>query len=417
MSSPSHAQRCDTIWRQARLVCFDRGGLNIIDNGLIVAKNERILYAGEAQYAPHYQADSDIDCQGRLITPALIDCHTHLIYAGSRADEFEQKLIGASYLDIANSGGGIVSTMRATRLATQKQLVDLALPRLDALLAEGLATIEIKSGYGLNLDDELKSLRAGLALADVRRVRILTTLLSAHALPPEFTGRSDDYIELICHEIIPVVARENLAQAVDGFCETIGFSPLQMARVFEAATQHGLRVKLHAEQLSNQGGAELAARFKALSADHLEYLSASGIEAMRVAKTVATLLPGAYYFMRETKMPPIEALKKADIPIALATDCNPGTSPLTSLLLTMNMAATLWRMPVADCLMGVTINAAKALGMGDEIGSLSVGKSCDLAIWDVTEPSELVYHMGLNRLHARVFKGQTIPRLLKDIPC
>ncbi|MFM5892939.1 MAG: imidazolonepropionase, partial [Novosphingobium sp.] len=347
-----------------------------------------------------------VDCVGRLVTPALIDAHTHLVHAGNRAREFELRLEGASYEEIARAGGGIVSTMRATRAASEDELVDAALPRLDALLGEGVGTIEVKSGYGLELDTELKMLRAARRLGALRPVRVVTTFLGAHALPPEFAGDPDGYIDLVCERMIPAVAVEKLADAVDGFCEGIGFTPAQIERVFAAAQAHGLPVKLHAEQLSNLGGAALAARYGALSADHLEHLDHAGVAAMAAAGTVAMLLPGAYYFCRETQLPPIATLRDAGVPIALATDCNPGTSPLTSLLLAMNMGATCFRLTVAECLAGVTINAAKALGLEAECGSLEPGKSCDLAIWNVEEPAELVYRMGARPLHARVWRGQ-----------
>ena len=348
-----------------------------------------------------------VDCEGRWITPGLIDPHTHLIFSGDRAQEFEQRLAGASYEAIARAGGGIVSTVAATRTASEQELVAQATPRLDALIAEGLTTIEIKSGYGLSLEHELKSLRAARRLAELRPVSVTTTFLGAHALPPEFESNPDGYIDLVCREMIPGVAKAGLADAVDVFCDRIGFSAEQTGRVFEAAHAHGLPVKLHAEQLSNQHGAKLAAAHGALSADHLEYLDESGVAAMARAGTVATLLPGAYYFVRETRLPPVDALRSAGVPMALATDCNPGTSPLTSLLLTMNMAATLFRLTVEECLAGVTREAARALGRLSEIGTLEAGKRCDLAIWEIERPAELVYRMGLNPLSARVFGGQT----------
>ncbi len=399
--------RCDRVWSKARLATFapDRPGIGVVEDGVIASLDGRILYAGPAAEAPAFEARETIDCEGRWITPGLIDPHTHLVYGGDRAHEFELRLAGASYEEIARAGGGIVSTMKATRAASQADLVAGALPRLDALIAEGLTTIEIKSGYGLSLDDELKSLRAARALADVRRVSVTATFLGAHALPPEYADAPDDYIDHVCFQMIPAVAAEGLADAVDAFCEGIGFTPAQTRRVFQAAREHGLPVKLHAEQLSNLNGAALAAEFGALSADHLEHLDAAGIAAMARAGTTAVLLPGAYYFVRETKLPPIAALREAGVPLALATDCNPGTSPLTSLLLTMNMAATLFRMTVDECLAGVTREAARAIGRLDSVGTLEAGKACDLAIWDIERPAELVYRMGFNPLHARVWKG------------
>ena len=399
--------RCDRVWSKARLATFaaDRSGIGAIEDGVVAAQGGRIVYAGPAADAPAFEARETIDCASRWITPGLIDPHTHLVFGGDRAHEFELRLAGASYEAIARAGGGIVSTMKATRAASRADLVAAALPRLDALIAEGLTTLEIKSGYGLSLDDELKSLRAARALADVRDVSVTTTFLGAHALPPEFAGDPDGYVDLVCREMIPAVAAEGLADAVDAFCEGIGFTPAQTRRVFEAAHAHGLPVKLHAEQLSNLNGAALAAEFGALSADHLEHLDAAGIAAMAKAGTVAVLLPGAFYFVRETRLPPIEALRAAGVPMALATDCNPGTSPLTSLLLTMNMAATLFRMTVDECLAGVTREAARAIGRLESVGTLEVGKACDLAVWDIERPAELVYRMGFNPLHARVWKG------------
>jgi len=380
--------------------------LGIVEQGVIAAQDGVILYAGPEADAPAFDAAEVIDCEGRWITPGLIDCHTHLIFGGDRSREFELRLEGASYEEIARAGGGIVSTMKATRAAGEDELVAAALPRLDALLAEGVTTLEVKSGYGLDLASELKMLRAARRLGEVRPVRIVTSFLGAHALPPEFAGDADAYIDHLCTVMLPAAAQAGLADAVDAFCEGIGFSPDQTERLFRAATALGLPVKLHAEQLSNLHGAALAARHGALSADHLEHLDEAGIAAMAVSGTVATLLPGAYYFCRETVLPPIEALRLARVPIALATDCNPGTSPLTSLLLTMNMGATLFRLTVPECLAGVTRNAAQALGLSHRLGTLEQGKACDLAIWDIERPADLVYRMGFNPLHARIWSGQ-----------
>lgn len=399
--------RCDRVWINARLATLDpaREGLGEVDHGVIAALGGRIAYAGAKADAPTFEAAEIIDCEGRWITPGLIDPHTHLVFAGDRAHEFELRLAGASYEDIARAGGGIVSTMTATRAASEDDLVLAALPRLDALIAEGVTTVEIKSGYGLSLDDELKCLRAARALADCRSIDVRTTLLGAHALPPEFKGDPDGYIDLVCKQMIPAVADAKLAEAVDVFCEGIGFTPAQTRRVFQAAHARGLKIKVHAEQLSNQNGAALAAEFWALSADHLEHLDQAGVEAMAAAGMVATLLPGAFYFTRETQAPPIEALRAAGVPMALATDCNPGTSPLSSPLLVMNMAATLFRMTVEKCIAGVTREAARALGLLADRGTLQAGKACDLAIWDIERPAQLVYRMGFNPLHARVWKG------------
>ena len=402
--------RCDTLWTDARLATMVGVGVgaeaNAIEGAMIAAVEGRIVFAGPIADAPIFDADRTVNCDGRWITPGLIDCHTHLVHGGNRSAEFELRLTGASYEDIARAGGGIVSTMQATRAADEGELVRTALPRLDALIAEGLTTVEIKSGYGLTHVDEIKMLRAARKLGSERPVRIATTFLGAHALPPEFSNDPDAYITAVCEQMIPAVAGAGLADAVDAFCEGIGFSIAQTRRVFEASAANGLRVKLHAEQLSNLHGAALAAEFGALSADHLEYLDQEGIGAMAAAGTVATLLPGAFYFVRETRKPPVAGLRGAGVPIALATDCNPGTSPLTSLLLVMNMAATLFEMTVDECLAGVTRNAALALGLGSEIGTLEVGKSCDLAIWDIERPAELVYRMGFNPLYARIWRGQ-----------
>ena len=395
---------CDRLWQGARLAPMTGSGA--IEDGVIACRDGRIAFAGSRKAAPSFDAAEVIDCAGRWITPGLIDCHTHLVYAGDRAHEFELRLAGASYEDIARAGGGIVSTMTATRAASEAELVAAALPRLDALIAEGVTTIEIKSGYGLSLDDELKMLRAARALGEVRGVTVNTSLLAAHALPPEFAGDADGYIAHVCDAIIPAAARAGLADAVDGFCESIGFTAAQIERVIQAAQAYGLPVKLHAEQLSNNNGAALAARYGALSADHLEHLDDAGIAAMAAAETVAVLLPGAYYFTRETRPPPIAKLRAAGVPMALATDCNPGTSPLTSLLLAMNMGATLFRLTVEECLAGVTREAARALGMLGEAGTLEAGKACDLAIWDIERPAELVYRIGANPLHQRVWRGK-----------
>ncbi|MEP9367124.1 imidazolonepropionase [Xanthobacter sp. VNH20] len=400
--------RCDRIWRNARLATLAPAlpGLGVVEDGLVAARDGRILYAGPRADAPVFDAIENVDCAGRWITPGLIDCHTHLVYGGDRANEFEMRLAGVPYEEIARAGGGIVSTMKATRGAREEELVASALPRLDALLAEGVTTIEIKSGYGLSLEAERRQLRAARALGAQRPVTVTTTFLGAHALPPEAGGDKDAFIDAICTRMLPALAGEGLADAVDAFCEGIAFSPAQVARVFEAARALALPVKLHADQLSNLHGAELAARFGALSADHLEHADAAGAAAMGKAGTVAVLLPGAYYFIRETKAPPVDLFRAAGVPIALATDCNPGTSPLTSLLLTMNMGATLFRLTVAECIAAVTREAARALGMLKRTGTLEPGKDCDLAVWEIERPAELVYRIGFNPLHARVWRAR-----------
>ena len=398
---------CDRLWRNARLATLAPGlpGLGVVEKGIIASKEGRILYAGEASKAPAFEPQDVINCEERWITPGLIDCHTHLIYAGTRAREFEQRLAGVSYDEIARAGGGILSTVEATRAASEAELVKQSLPRLDALIAEGVTSVEVKSGYGLSLQEELRLLRAARALGDRRAVHIVPVLLGAHALPAEFRDNRTAFIELVCNELVPAAARSHLAEAVDVFCEGIGFSAAETRRVFEAARANGLRVKLHADQLSDLGGAALAAEFHALSADHLEYASEAGVAAMARAGTIAVLLPGAFYFLRETKQPPVALLRQHKVPIALATDCNPGTSPLSSLLLVINMGATLFRLTVEECIAGVTRVAANALGKGDEIGTIERGKSCDLAIWDIDSPAELVYRIGYNPLHARVWRG------------
>jgi len=395
---------CDTLWHNASLLTLAPGspGLGVVPKGVVAAKDAKIVYAGPADGAPALDAAQEIDCEGRWITPGLIDCHTHLVFGGNRAHEFEMRLAGATYEEIARAGGGIRSTVAATRRASEDELVASALPRLDAILAEGTTTIEIKSGYGLTLGDECKQLRAARRLARERNVEIVTTFLGAHSLPPEAEGHKDAYVDMVCREWIPAIAKEGLADAVDAFCESIAFSPEQVALVFEAAAAHGLRVKLHADQLSNLSGAALAARFGALSADHLEWADENGVIALSRAGATAVLLPGAFYFLRETRRPPIDLLRKHSVPIAIATDCNPGTSPLTSPLLAMNMAATCFRLTVEECIAAVTREAARALGRLDTIGTLDQGKRCDLAIWNIEAPAELVYRMGFNPLHARI---------------
>ncbi|WP_274629941.1 imidazolonepropionase [Arvimicrobium flavum] len=409
MASTGSDRKLRRVWRNARLATLAEGqaGLGEVERGAVAIEGERILFAGPQAEMPAVFADgSDVtDCQGRLITPGLIDCHTHLVWAGNRANEFEMRLAGASYEQVARAGGGIVSSVKALRAASEDDLVRQSLPRLDALIAEGVTTVEIKSGYGLDLENEAKSLGAARRLQDARRVTVRTTFLGAHALPPEADGDKEAFINKVVDEILPAIAQLDLADAVDGFCEGIAFSPEQMARVFEAAKAFGLPVKLHADQLSNLHGAALAARYGALSADHLEYTDEAGAAAMAKAGTVAVMLPGAFYFIRETKKPPIDLFRKHGTRMAVATDCNPGTSPLTSLLLAMNMAATLFGMTVEECIAGVTREAARALGMSGEIGTLEAGKFADLAIWDVERPAELVYRMGFNPLHARIWRG------------
>src|SRR5262245_64486322 len=402
------AMQIDRLWTGGRIATLDpsRPGLGVIEDGAVAVRDGRIAWVGAASEAPKWQAADRIDLEGRWVTPGLVDCHTHLVYGGNRAYEFELRLAGASYEEIARAGGGILSTVKATRAASQDELVAAALPRLDALMAEGVTTIEIKSGYGLEVETEARQLHVARALGQRRRVSVTTTLLGAHALPPEANGDKDAYIAGICAQMLPVIAHEGIADAVDAFMEGIAFNAMQTARVFEVAKRLRLPVKLHADQLSNLGGARLAASYGARSADHLESPAEDGGAAMAKAGTVAVLLPGAFYFIRETKVPPVELFRRHGTRIALATDSNPGTSPLTSLLLAMNMGATLFRLTVDECVAAVTREAARALGRLDSIGTLEAGKYCDLAIWDIERPAELVYRMGFNPLHARVWRGQ-----------
>ena len=380
------------------------GGL--IENGAIAIEGDKIAWVGIADQLPDgFSAWDQRDLKGALVTPGLIDCHTHLVYGGNRANEFEMRLEGASYEEVARAGGGILSTMNATRAASVDELVKSALPRLDALLAEGVTTFEIKSGYGLNLEAERIMLRAARQLAELRNVNIKTTFLGAHATPPEFNGDADAYIQHVANDMLPALASEGLVDAVDGFCEGIAFSPDQMRNVFDAAKSLGLPTKLHAEQLSNLGGAKLAAEYGALSADHLEYLDEDGVKAMVKADTVAVVLPGAFYTLRETQMPPIELFRKHGARMAVATDSNPGSSPMISLLLAMNMAATLFRLTPEEALRGVTLNAAKALGLDSQKGSITAGKQADLAVWRVQHPAELTYRIGFNPIEMSIHGG------------
>lgn len=375
----------------------------LIPDAAVAVADGRILWVGPCSELPaHYKNWHHNDFGARLITPGLIDCHSHVVFGGNRAAEFEMRLNGASYEDVARAGGGIISTVKATRTASLETLVATALPRVDALIAEGLCTLEIKSGYGLDQDTELRMLRAARLIASLRPIRIKTSFLGAHAVPPEFAGKADAYIDDVCIPTLRAAHAEGLVDAVDGFCEGIAFDPVQIARVFDVAAELGLPVKLHAEQLSNLGGAKLAAQRGALSADHIEYLDDTGVKAMAAAGTVAVLLPGAFYTLRETQAPPVAALRAQNVPMALATDCNPGSSPLTSLLLTMNMGCTLFGLTPQEALAAVTRHAATALGLTDS-GSIMAGKRADLAIWDVAHPAELAYRIGFNPLHQRIF--------------
>ncbi|WP_370284211.1 imidazolonepropionase [Pseudooceanicola sp.] len=378
----------------------------LVRDGAVVIEGETILWAGpEADLPEAHRQHERHDLGGRLVTPGLIDCHTHIVHGGDRAREFEMRLEGASYEEVARAGGGIVSTVRATREATEEGLLASALPRVDALIAEGVTAIEVKSGYGLDIETELAMLRTARRIAEARPIRVRTSFLGAHAVPPEYTGRPDAYIDEVCLPALDATHAEGLADAVDGFCEGIAFTPDQIARVFDRARALGLPVKLHAEQLSNLGGARLAAQYGALSADHLEYADAGDAQAMAGAGTVAVILPGAFYTLRETQLPPINAFRAAGVPMALATDCNPGSSPLSSLLLTMNMGATLFRLTPEESLRGTTTHAARALGLTD-VGAIRAGLRADLAIWDVATPAELAYRIGFNPLWKRIFGGR-----------
>lgn len=378
----------------------------LIEDGAIVVDGKKIVWVGEFDKLPDEYNSHDIhDCSGRLITPGLIDCHTHIVHGGNRAAEFEMRLEGASYEEVARAGGGIVSTVTATRQASVDDLVASALPRLDALIAEGVCVVEVKSGYGLDEQTELNMLRAARRLQKERPIRIVTSFLGAHAVPKEYSGKADDYIDSVCIPTLEAAHGEGLVDAVDGFCENIAFTPSQIERVYIKAKELELPVKLHAEQLSNIGGTQLAAEYGALSADHIEYANKDDVAALASAGTTAVVLPGAFYTLHETQEPPIQYLRDHGVPIALATDCNPGSSPLASLLLTMNMACTLFRMTPEEALAGVTTHAAKALGMTDT-GTIEVGKRADFNIWNVEHPAELAYRIGFNPLQKRIFGGR-----------
>jgi imidazolonepropionase len=387
-------QDWDMVIHNVHLATMEHGYGELLDAAIAV-KDGRIAWFGPGDELPASGAVL-FDGQGCWLTPGLIDCHTHIVHAGNRSDEFEARLNGASYEDISRAGGGIMSTVRATRAASDDELLRQSLPRVLALLAEGVTTLEIKSGYGLDADSEAKMLRVARRIGQELPVTVRTTFLGAHALPPEYAGQPDSYIDLLCAQMLPRLASDGLVDAVDAFCECIGFTPAQTERVFEAAQALGLPVKLHAEQLSDLGGAALVARYGGLSADHLEFLSQEGVAAMAKHGTVAVLLPGAYYFLRETQPPPVAALRAAGVPMAVSTDCNPGTSPMTSLLLAMNMACTLWRLTPQEALAGVTCHAARALGLQQETGSLTVGKRADFALWRIERPADLAYALGLN---------------------
>jgi len=403
----------DTLWVDANLATMTPGGkpYGEIQRGAVAAKDGKIAWVGFAADLPGHAVDLAREvrrCENAWITPGFVDCHTHLVFGGDRAREFEMRLQGKSYEEIARAGGGIVSTVAATRAASREDLVASAAKRLAGLTREGVTTVEIKSGYGLDLETEIKMLEAAGELGARGDVRVKRTFLGLHALPPEFKDDRAAYVQLVADVMIPAIGAAGLADAVDAFCENIGFTAEEVDYVFSAARQNGLAVKLHAEQLSNQNGAALAARYQALSADHLEYLDDAGIAAMAANGTVAVLLPGAFYFLRETQLPPIAALRAAGVKMAVASDCNPGTSPMTSPLAALNMACTLFRLTPEEALAGITREGARALGMQDDAGTLEVGKACDLAVWDVKSPAELCYWLGAPLMRERVFAGRAV---------
>jgi len=408
----SKSEKIDSLWVNVNLATMtENSPYGMVGNGALAVSRRKIAWIGSRNKLPpdlESQTADVYDGEGGWVTPGLVDCHTHLIYGGTRAREFELRLQGATYEEIARQGGGIRSTVSATRQADGESLIEQSAPRLEALLQEGVTTVEIKSGYGLDLETELRMLSAARKLGERYPVTVVPTFLGAHALPPEYEGRSDQYIDFVRNEVLPEVAAKNLAVAVDVFCEGIGFTPAQTERIFKAAKDLGLAVKLHAEQLSDLGGAALAARYGALSADHLEYVSVTGVKAMADSGTVAVLLPGAFYFLRETKLPPIDLLRRYAVPIALSTDCNPGSSPAVSLLLMLNMACTLFRLTPEEALAGITRNGARALGLQNRIGTLEVGKDADFVVWDISEPAELAYRIGSNPLKHVVRKGEII---------
>lgn len=400
----------DSIWVNG-LAATCESGYGLIERAAVAVKNGKIAWVGPMQALggePENRAHEVYDFHGQCLTPGFIDCHTHVVYGGNRAHEFEMRLQGISYEEIARQGGGIQSTVNATRAMSEEELFKHSLKRARALLQSGITTLEIKSGYGLDLETELKILRVATRIEEALPVTVSKTFLGAHTIPPEYRGKADEYVDLVCNEMIPVIARNNLADAVDVFCEKIAFNIEQTERIFKAARLNGLGIKCHAEQLSDSGSAALAAKYHAWSVDHLEHVSNAGIKAIAQSGTVAVLLPGAFYFLRETKLPPIETLRKYQVPIAIATDSNPGTSPIMSLLIILNMACTLFRLTPTEALEGVTRHAAKALGMEETHGTLTIGKAADFAIWNVAHPSELAYYMGNNPLQQLIKNGKPV---------
>ncbi len=421
-SLETNPNQWQTLWLNVNLatMAYDNEGIGtqshaknnygeILDGALAIS-NGKIVWLGKADNLPRYNKNdvNVIDGQGQWLTPGLIDCHTHLVYGGNRANEFEMRLQGKSYQEIAQAGGGIISTVKATRAATEAELLASALPRLTALHQQGVTTVEIKSGYGLDLINEVKMLKVAGQLEKILPITVKRTFLGAHALPTEYKDNADGYIDLVCDEMLPIIAEQKLADSVDVFCESIGFNLAQTEKVFNAAKKHGLSIKAHAEQLSDLGGTELAAKYNALSTDHVEFLSEQGIKAMSAANMTAVLLPGAFYFLRETQLPPVELLRQHGVAMAVATDVNPGTSPLCSILLMLNMACTLFRLTPSEALAGVTCNAAKALGLSTTKGKLAIGFDADLALWNITQPAELCYQFGVNPLSALVQNGDKV---------
>ena len=412
MQATDSTQQWQTLWLNVNLATMTDAGASygIVEQGALAIGDGKIAWLGKETELPKYNKENVevIDGQGQWLTPGLIDCHTHLIYGGNRANEFEMRLQGKSYQEIAEAGGGIVSTVKATRAATQAELLASALPRLTALHHQGVTTVEIKSGYGLDLINEVKMLTVAGELAKSLPLTIKRTFLGAHALPTEYKNDPQGYIRLVCDQMIPAIAEQKLADTVDVFCENIGFDVKQTERVFATAKQHGLAIKVHAEQLSDLGGTELAAKYNALSSDHVEFLSEAGVKAMKAADMTAVLLPGAFYFLRETQLPPIDLLRKHGVAMAIATDANPGSSPICSIQLMLNMACTLFRLTPSEALAGVTCNAAKALGLAKTKGQLSVGFDADIAVWNISQPAELSYQFGVNPLSALIQKGKQV---------
>lgn len=397
-----------TLWHHCQIATMAKGQYNLITDGALLTHNNKIFWVGEHAQLPDISVDKEVDLNGRLVTPGLVDCHTHAIFGGNRAQEFEQRLQGVSYAEITASGGGIASSVHQTRSESKQQLLNSALKRIEELRKDGVTALEIKSGYGLDMENERKMLQIIRELAQDLPLIVRSTCLAAHTVPPEYLGRADEWIDYICDQLLPVMHQEGLVDAVDAFCENLAFTPAQVERVFQTAKSLGLPVKLHAEQLSLQHGAALAARYEALSVDHLEYLCEQDIAEMAQQGTLAVLLPGAYYFLRETQLPPIALLRQYDVGIAISSDMNPGTSPMLSLRLVMNMACTLFRMTPEEALAGVTFFAAKAMGIGNICGSLEQGKEANFVAWDVEHPAELSYWLGGTLSKQVIYRGQEV---------